>query len=267
MIGNVDVIHLDRPVEDPAELLALIQADTELFFQTNGQPIGIVKFLEELTLQMSKDWEQMFQYYLLNNLTGTQYFYSQGATREGDQNEAPVKIKAPVFYPVEADINNVYKDDNTTVDSPSHELDDMVVYDVVEDRPASLSRKAFGLRKEVAPRLRFYVETNRRQFPVLAKRKEYVVQFKCYSRSGKVAFLNRNALEYYLDTRKEVLYQLGAQKFYVMGDSDGTKKDPDNKMKYRTLNLYLRLEEWYIGQDAPIIEKITIDWNARTVGP
>jgi tRNA-dihydrouridine synthase len=50
-------------------------------------------------------------------------------------------------------------------------------------------------------------------------------------------------------TRKEVLFGLGAQKFYVMGDSDGTKKDADNKMKYRTLNLYLRLEEWYIGQE------------------
>jgi hypothetical protein len=267
MIGNPNVIHLDRPVEDPAELLALIQADTELLFQTLGPPIGIIKFLEELTRNMSNDWEGMFQTYLLNNLTATQYMYSQGAVKEGDENTPDAKLKAPVFYPMEADINNVYKSDNATDDSPSNELADCILYDVIEDRPASLSRKPFGLRKEVAPRLRFYVETNRRQFPVLAKRKEYVVQFKCFSRSGKMAFLNRNALEYYIDTKKEILFGLGGQKFYVMGDSEGTKKDPAIKMKYRTMYMYLRLEEWYVGQDAPIIEKIDIDWQTRLVNP
>lgn len=265
MIPNVDVIRLDRPVEDPAELLALIQADTELLFQTNGKPIGIIKYMEELTKQMSSDWERMFQQYLLNNLTATQYLYSQGATREGDSQNPNQKVKGPVFYPMEADINNVYKTDNLTPDSPAHELDDCILYDVVEDRPGSLSRKAFGLRKQLAPRIRFYVEANRRQFPVLAKPKEYVVQFRCYSRSGKMAYLNRNALEYYIDTRKEVLFELGGQKFFVMGDAEGTKTDPVLKMKYRTLFMYLRLEEWYVGQDAPIIEKINIDWAARVV--
>jgi len=251
MISPYDIIHLDEsfysdtPLSE-LQLRELIRKETEKRFQRNGVYNGIVSFMEELGAQIEFDWETMYQNYYLNNMSASSY----------------IQIDQPNVYPFHSEINHILESKSVSDDSPMAEVEESIVFDVSTDMPASLSRRAFGGRQELTPRLRFWVQTNSKQYPMMAKRKEYVITFKTYAQTAKVSHLMANALEYYIDTRKEVLFALGAQKFYVMGSNKNTEIDKKTEMAVREMRMYLRTEEWYVGEGVPIIDKISMEWVA-----
>lgn len=259
MNNTYDIIYLDLPVQpDTFTLEEFIQAQIEEKFQRNGKALGITVFLEQLGKDIEAQWESLLKPYYLENLTATQKFTMN-------------KIKV---IPVGADINQVYENVNVSKDSPMSEITSTITYDYVKDSPASLSRKAFGTRKELGPRLRNWVQiyaipeggTTKvpMQYPVLVKRKEFVIEFKCYGHTPKEVSLMAGGLEYYIDIRKEKFYELGAQGFYYIGSTGGVEKDKDSNMFVRTVQMYLRLEQFYVGKGVTIIDKIEMEWAVGT---
>ncbi len=240
-----NIVYLNRPVKEPITLDALYEADTEMYFQTNGKPLGIVKFMEELALNITSGWEEVLKPYFLSNLTGTQYIY-----------KSPIEVS-----PFEIDINRKWEDStNYNPDSPWNSIPGVIVFDVIRDAGASLTRVAWGGRKELTPRLRMYVNANDKIYPLYAQRKEYLLDFKCYSHTSKESILIKEGLHKWFQVKQEVLYSLGAQKFFVDISNAGTVVDQRTRMYGRTLRLYLRLEDWYLGKESSPIKKVSIEW-------
>jgi len=245
-MADNNLIYLDNIVSEPFTLVDLFNSKISTDFQVNGQPLGIVHFMEQLGKHINDEWENVTKQYFLNNLTPTQYLYSK-----------PLNVR-----PFESDINNIWEDHNTgTIDSPWNSIGGLIIYDIQKDRPASLSRRAFGNKRELTPRLRAYVSLNDIIYPIAVQRKEYIVNFKTYGHTSKEAFLIKEGLEQYINTRREVLFGLGAQQFYIDNGDGETNRDKRTKMYYRTINMYLRLEEWYIGTGAPPISSVGIDFE------
>lgn len=245
MPSHAGIVYLDKPIPEPFGLDALFEAIGESGIQTNGKPIGIVKFLEELCRRIESEWESVCKPYLLRNMTATQYLYSRKFS----------------ISPFEADINQKWEDHgSSSPDAPWNNIGSTVCCDVIRDSGASLSRVAWGGRKEVAPRLRLNVWVNGKLYQLFAHRKEYLIEFKCYAHSSKEAFLLKEALNHWFQIRQEVLYELGAQKFFVDLSNSGSFSDKRTHMYGRVLRLYLRLEDWYLGEPAVPITKIGIEW-------
>ena len=255
-----DVIKLDIPVEDPADLETIAKALADERFQTIGKPLGIIETLERLAKDIEEQWETLLKQYMLKELTATSYIYSRAAT-------------SPQVSPFAADINQVYEPDNVTPDSPMAEIDPTICFDVETETPASLSRRMFGPNKEIGSRFRFYVQVPRqhptledqiviKQFPVSARRKEHIILFKTYAHSGKEATLMAKGLDYYFELRREFLLGVGVQHHHVTESLNLIKEDSRTKMKYRELRLYMRLEEWFIGEEVPVISSpIYMEWS------
>ena len=240
-----NVVYLNRPVPEPITLDALYEASTELYFQTNGKPIGIVKYMEELASYIKNEWEDKLKGYFLENMSGTQYFY-----------KVPIEV-----YPFEADINRKWEDfQSGNKDAPWNNLPGVIAFDVIRDAGASLTRVAWGGRKELTPRLRMYVNANNKIFPLYAQRKEHLLEFKCYGHTTKESMIMKEALHKWFQTRQEVLYHLGAQKFFVDLTNSKTEIDQRTGMYGKVLRLYLRLEDWYLGKESAPISKVSMEW-------
>ena len=256
---QAEVIYLDIPSTSQAELSDLLYAETEKRNQRNGKFNGIVDFLKKLAGSIESNWEDVTKNFYLANLSASQVMY--GFMMKNAQGE--YIMIPPNVIPFKADINHIYESRDITQDSPMNEIENFILFDIINNSPASLSRRPFGPRKELAPRLRFYIQTNDFQYPVSAKRKEFIIRFKAYAHSTEEAQLLIEGLEYFFDIKKEILYGLGAQKFYVMPSSIPTKEDKTTNMAVRQLDLYLRSEQWYIGEGAVTITSIEMDWINR----
>lgn len=240
-----NIIYLNQIVKEPVTLDALYEASTELYFQTNGRPIGIVRFMEGLAESIKEEWEERLKGYFIENMTATQYFY-----------KVPVEV-----FPFEADVNRKWEDFKSgNADAPWNNLPGVIVFDTIRDGGASLTRVAWGGRKELSPRLRMYINANDKIFPLYAQRKEYLLDFKCYGHTSKEAMIMKEALHKWFQIRQEVLYHLGAQKFFV--DVTNSKMEIDNRtgLYSKSLRLYLRLEDWYLGKESSPITKVSLEW-------
>jgi len=251
-----DVIKLDQPVQDPAELDELLTSIAEAKFQRNGKFKGIVEFMKSLAESIESEWENVSRKYYLQNLNPSQ-FYATFMRKDDDGNDIYL---APKVLPFEADIDHVLESEDITPDSPMNEIEKFILFDITRNSPASLTRRAFGTRKELSPRFRFWIQMEDIQYPVLAQRKEFIITFKTFAHSTEEAYLMSEALEYYLNIKKEILYEFGAQKFYTIGTDKSTSTEKATKMPYREFDFYLRAEQWYIGEGAHIIDKIDMDW-------
>lgn len=239
------IVYLDTIVDNNFTMDQLFDALSETGYQLNGKPIGIVKYLEQMCASIQKEWESVLKPYFLRNLTATQYLYSRG-----------IQVS-----PFEADINQVWEDHSTaTPDAPWNKIGSLITCDVIKDSGASLTRVAWGGRKELAPRLRLNVSINNQIYQLFAHRKEYLISFSCYAHTSKEAMILKEGLNHWFQTRQEVLYGLGAQKFFVDLSPAPIGIDKRTSMYGRSLRFYLRLEDWYLGQPAPAISEVGIDW-------
>lgn len=245
MPTQASVVYLTSPIEPPYTLDKIFEALGETDIQLNGKPIGIVKFLEELCLQIKKEWEIFAKPYLLRNLTPTQYLYSRG-----------IEIS-----PFESDINQKWEDHGSeSADAPWNKIGSLITCDVIREGGASLSRVPWGGKKELTPRLRVNLSIKNQIYQLFAQRKEYSVEFKCYAHSSKESMLLKEVMNQWFQSRQEVLYALGAQKFFVDSSTEGTTIDKRTSMYCRNIKLYLRLEDWYLGEPAPAISSVGIEW-------
>lgn len=247
--NEFDVIRLDIPVEDPADLQDVLDAIGEARIQKIGKPLGIIRTLEELGQKISEEWKVVDQY-MLHHMSPTSYYFSN----------------KPKVVPFATEINHVYEADNATPDSPMNEIGDLICFDFMNEEPGSLSRRKFGPNKEIGARLRFYIETaDKIQYPVSAKSKERRIMFKSYAHSRKRATLLAKGLDHYFETRKDSLLGLGIQHHHVENISQ-LKRDTGSGMLYREVMLYIRGEEWFIGKGAPVIKSVKMDWRVDPVG-
>lgn len=245
------IVYLNSITTSNFTLDQLYDALAEGGHQVNGKPVGIVKYLENLCLSIKTEWESVLKPYFIRNLTATQYLYSRGIE----------------VYPFEADINHIWEDKGTsTPDAPWNKIGSMICCDVSKDGGASLTRTAWGGRKELTPRLRLNVQVLGKIYQLFAHRKEYLITFNCYAHSSKEAYLLKEGLNHWFQTRQEVMYQHGAQKFFVDLSPVPVGFDKRTSMYGRTLKLYLRLEDWYLGQPAPPINEVGIEWINMTPG-
>lgn len=246
MPAQAGIVYLDaNSITPPYTLDKIFDAIGETDIQLNGKPLGIVKFLEELCAQIEKEWETFAKPYLLRNMTATQYLYSRGMD----------------MSPFEADINQKWEDHKeTSPDAPWNKIGSLICCDVIREGGASLSRVAWGGRKELTPRLRLNLSINNQIYQLFAQRKEYSVEFKCYAHTSKESMLLKEVLNHWFQVRQEVPYSFGAQKFFVDSSNQGTTVDKRTSMYCRNIKLYLRLEDWYLGEPAPAISSVGIEW-------
>ena len=252
-----EIIYIEDSLEFPLDIGEALKIISEMGYQINGDARDIVDFLEKVALHIEEVWKTDLQQYFLNQLTATQYLYSNKSVR---------------VFPHESDINQVWEENFTAnPDTPCDTLGGIILADIEKEGPASLSRRAFGARRELTPRVRFYLYSNGTYYPLFAQRKEYIIRWDCFANTGKEAHLMKKALEKYFNIYQEKLYELGAQKFYV-DDSAGprsgnrTAQDKRTALRQRTLFLYLRLEEWYFGAGIKEITSIEMQWDTnRTI--
>jgi len=245
MVNTYDVIQLDKPIPEGMEITIdeLLEAICDVRFQRIGKPVGIIKILEGIAESISDTWEELSEQYLLNHISPTSFTY----------------INKPLIVPFASEIDHVYESNNATPDSPMNEIENLIVFDYGNEEPASLSRRKYGPLKEYGSRLRFYFQNGDQQWPVKARRREYIVTFKTYAHSRILASLYTKALDYYFEIKKEVLLGLGVQHHHVQHISH-TMKDNKTGMLYRELQLYMRAEEWFMGEAMPMINEISMNW-------
>lgn len=242
-----NVIYLDRIVGPDVRPEEVFRALSEYGYQVNGPPLGIVKFIEEVSKAVEQNWLEVGRDYLETNLTATQYVYFE---------------KPPKVYPFETDLNLIYERwERETPDSPMNRFLPIITVDLASESPASLSRRPWGPRRELTPRLRFMVGIEDKIYPVLAQRKEYIIRFSCYGSNSKEALLVKEVLEKFFHTKREILFSLGMQQGYVESVGVGTRLEQfKTKAAVRILDFYVRLEDWYIGDGLPAIGDVTIEW-------
>lgn len=251
MPRQAGIVYLDQILTEPFTLEDLFNALGQADIQTNGKPVGIIKFLEGLCLSIAAEWETILKPYFLRNLTATQYLYSRG-----------IEVS-----PFEADIDRKWEDiTQATPDAPWNKIGSLITADVVKDGGASLSRVPWGGRKELSPRLRLNASINNKIYQLFAHRKEYLIKFNCYAHTSKECMILKEGLNHWFQTRQEILYTLGAQKFFVDLTPTGITIDKRTSMYCRSLVLYLRLEDWYLGEPAPPITSVGIEWVNMTPG-
>lgn len=249
--NEYDIIRLGVPIDDKEERNELYDALAGARFQRIGKPIGIVKILEEVGKDVCEEWASLVHQYMLTNVSGTSYFYLK---------------KTPRFYPMTADINQTLEANNVTTDSSFSEADIAFAYDIETGKPGTLTKRAFGPNKENAPRFRFFISTDKYQYKVSAQRKEWEIHYKAYAQTGKIATLMVQGLEYYFNTRREKLLDLGVQHHYVMETMGAIEQDDKTGMFYRRQKVYMKTEEWFIGDKKPVISSIDMDWQVNEGG-
>ena len=263
----VDTIYIDAPAGTPREeVIRLANDQIDSHHQRNGKSLNVVTYLEEIGIHITEVWDELSKDYYLNTLDATSYLYIDNV------NSATRDLKKEVrVFPFMSNIDHEYENHNNTPDSPASELEQCITYDIEENRPASLSTVPFGPKKELTPRIRYWIQTTgelneseefvKLQYPVLAQRKEYIVRYKVFANTSKVARMMISTIEYYFNIHKEKLFDLGMQQFYVMGSSANTKIDSVSKMHTTYIDTYHRLEEWYTGKPVSVISEIGMNWD------
>jgi len=59
------------------------------------------------------------------------------------------------------------------------------------------------------------------------------------------------------------LLALGIQHHRVIETMGNIKQDSVTKMYYREMQVYMKYEEWFVGEQIPIISKIDMEWFAN----
>ncbi|OYT15275.1 MAG: hypothetical protein B7C24_13915 [Bacteroidetes bacterium 4572_77] len=263
----VDTIYIDAPSGTPLnDIINLANKQIDDKHQRNGKSLNIISYLEQIGEHITEVWQDLSKDYYLSTMSATSYLYTDNINSA--TNDLQKKV---VVYPFHANIDHLYENNNNTPDSPVSELEQCITYNIEENRPASLSTVPFGPKKELTPRLRYWIQTTgnindtnqmvKLQYPVLAQRKEYIVRYHVYANTSKMAQMMYSALEYYFNIHREKLYDLGMQQFYVMGSSAKISIDSVSKMHTTFIDTYHRLEEWYTGKPVSVISEIGLNWN------
>lgn len=246
-----DVIVLDYPYQTEDVLEAVLQAMTESRFQRIGKPVGIAKAMENICQDISDNWWTVNKGYFFSNLTKDQIPYV-------------LKVRTAMH---DGRLDPAFDSKTATPDSRANISEPLISYDVKINAPGSLTSRAFGGNKELGARLRFYVQYKKKQYPVLAKTKEYEVVFRCFAHDPVVTLLLVEGLENYFELRKGFFLSQGIQNLHMEVSDISLKKDTKGAIPYREVYAYVRCEKWFVGNGAALIEKIDMEWTTKFSPP
>lgn len=172
--------------------------------------------------------------------------------------EQPDVITAPAYPPYLIPGTDAY---DMTMDEPVQKFKDTITYKVTRMEPASIggNKQPFGDgQRELTPKLRRTVKDVNKQDNIYGQFLDTLIQYDVWSLTNKEAedmslwffrFMAR-----YRDFFKEM--GLSEMLFWWRGE-DNTLTKLDNKLHYRTLVYYARIEEILTDEDG-ILNKVQI---------